>query len=116
MQIKAVLWDMDGTLVDNGEAHYQAWTETLAEYQIPFSRQIFQDIFGIPNQPAIEMMIGKQKSDLIWQEIGNKKETNFLHAIHGKVQLLPGVLDWLQSLQAMQIPSAIASSSPMLEY
>ena len=52
MQIKAVLWDMDGTLVDNGEAHYQAWTETLVEYQIPFSRELFHRIFGIPNQPA----------------------------------------------------------------
>ena len=30
-------------------------------------------------------MIGKEKSDIIWQEIGNKKEANFLRAIHGKV-------------------------------
>ena len=26
----AVLWDMDGVLVDTGEFHYQSWAETLS--------------------------------------------------------------------------------------
>ena len=29
--IKAVLWDLDGTLVDSAEFHWRAWRDVMAE-------------------------------------------------------------------------------------
>ncbi len=38
--VKAVLLDVDGTLVDSNDAHAESWVETLSAfgYQVPFAR------------------------------------------------------------------------------
>ncbi len=111
--IKAVLWDLDGVIVDSGQAHYKAWVKILAEYGVNFSWGQFTMIFGIPNEPAVELILGKDKATLLWQEISDKKETEFLNSVRGNVTLLPGVLLWLNTLRIQGIPCAIASSAPM---
>jgi len=41
----AVIWDMDGVLVDSGEAHFAAWDRLFREEGIPYS----QDMFLLPS-------------------------------------------------------------------
>ena len=38
----AVLWDLDGTMIDTGEPHYITWRDTLAEIGKPYTREDFQ--------------------------------------------------------------------------
>jgi len=38
---RAVLWDMDGTLVDSEEYHWTAWRETMADLGRPITYQQF---------------------------------------------------------------------------
>jgi beta-phosphoglucomutase len=111
--ILAVLWDLDGVLVDTAEPHYQSWTDTLREYGIPFSRERFKEIFGMHNESSMIHLIGKAAAAPIWQEISDKKEIAFREALRGKVELLPGVEQWLRRLNREHIPSAVASSAPM---
>lgn len=113
ININAVLWDLDGVLVDTGEYHFQAWVETLAGYDIPFSREQFKEIFGMHNESAMVYLLGKERAEKLWQEIGDKKEIAFRNDIRGKVVLLPGIEKWLRTLVNIQIPSAVASSAPM---
>jgi HAD superfamily hydrolase (TIGR01509 family) len=44
--------------------------------------------------------------------IGERKELRFRQAIRGSVKPLPGVMDWLERLDAMGVRQAIASSAP----
>jgi beta-phosphoglucomutase len=111
--ILAVLWDLDGVLVDTGEAHFQSWANTLQDYHIPFSREKFKEIFGMHNESGMIYLIGKEAAASIWQEISDKKEIAFREVLRGKVELLPGVEQWLRRLYQEQTPSAIASSAPM---
>src|SRR5262245_13741237 len=45
----AVLWDMDGTLVDTAELHFAAWLRLMQELGRPFSRADFAATFGMRN-------------------------------------------------------------------
>ena len=45
----AVIWDVDGTLVDTAELHYQAWCALAKEIGKPFSRADFAGTFGWRN-------------------------------------------------------------------
>jgi beta-phosphoglucomutase family hydrolase len=109
---RGVLWDMDGVLVDTGEFHFQAWSQTLAEYDIPFSRDLFRATFGMNNMGLIAHLLGRKPDPGFIARVSDHKERRFRQAIRGHAQPLPGVLVWLDRLRAMGVRQAVASSAP----
>ncbi|UCC65193.1 MAG: HAD family phosphatase [Anaerolineae bacterium] len=107
-----VLWDMDGVLTSSGEFHFQAWSQTLGEYDIPFSRQLFQSTFGMNNAGILETLLGETPAPELVAEISELKEQRFRQAVKGHVRPLPGVPEWLERLQGWGVRQAIASSAP----
>jgi len=108
----AVLWDMDGVLVDTAELHYQTWKQTLAGYGIPFSRQLFNEFFGMNNEQTLTGILGRPPETSFLQESSDHKEDIFRKSIHGHIELYPGVRKLLQELQRAGVRQAIASSAP----
>lgn len=109
---RGALWDMDGVLVDTGEFHYRSWSQILPQYGIPFDRDRFQATFGMNNAGVIATLSGETPTQARVAEIGGRKEALFREIIRGQVQPLPGVLDWLERLQAWGFRQAMASSAP----
>ena len=58
----ALIFDMDGTLVDSGQLHEHAWTATLEKYGIPIDRPLMRSLAGVPTKGTIEILL--QKFDL----------------------------------------------------
>jgi beta-phosphoglucomutase family hydrolase len=108
----AVLWDMDGVLIDSAELHYQTWKQTLAGYGIPFSRQLFNEFFGMNNEQTLTGVLGRPPEPSFLQEASDKKEDKFRKSIHGQVELYPGVRKLLKELQRVGVRQVIASSAP----
>jgi len=55
----ALIFDMDGTLVDSGQLHEFAWSETLNKYGIPIDRAFMRSLAGVPTKGTIEMLLEK---------------------------------------------------------
>jgi beta-phosphoglucomutase-like phosphatase (HAD superfamily) len=55
----AVLWDMDGVLVDSGELHYQSWSVTLTDLPILFNRAKFHSTFGMNNHGILTVLLSR---------------------------------------------------------
>lgn len=110
--LKGVIWDMDGVLVDTGEIHFQSWMNTLANYRVPFSREVFNDTFGMNNEGILKLLMGKDIDPQTIKEISEVKEINFRQVMRGKVKTLPGALTLLESIREENIPQAIGSSAP----
>ncbi len=108
-----ILWDMDGVLVDTADAHYQSWVDALAAYKVNYDRNLFNATFGMNNQSIVHSILGEDFPDNELLQISDQKENAFRAAVKGKVELLPGVLTWLERFAAYQIPQALASSAPM---
>ena len=109
---QGVIWDMDGVLVDTGEFHFQAWSQALSEHGIPFTRALFTATFGMNNAGILEVLLGETPAPELLAEISDRKEQLFRQAVRGHVQPLPGVLAWLERLEAAAMRQAIASSAP----
>ncbi len=112
MQPRAVLWDMDGVLVDDGEQHYRSWLEVLAEAGIAFDCHKFRQTFGMNNVRTLEFLTGQALSADQARAIGERKEARFRELIRGRVQLALGARAWLERLRAAGFLQAIASSAP----
>src|SRR5438309_11733792 len=106
----AVIWDVDGTLVDTAEMHFHAWARLAHEMKYPFSRHDFAVTFGRRNPEIIRQLFHDDFTDAKVQEIGERKENYYRAEAEKGVQLLPGVRELLDGLRACGIRQAVGAS------
>lgn len=107
----AVIWDVDGTLVDTAELHYQAWCVLAREIQRPFTRADFTGTFGWRNPEIIPKLWGIREEAEV-AALGRRKEDYYRAEAKKGVALLPGVGNLMQALAAAGVAQAIGSSAP----
>jgi HAD superfamily hydrolase (TIGR01509 family) len=109
---RAVLWDMDGTLIDSAEYHWITWHDTLAELGVSLTRESFNGWFGSRNDRILRRYFGDDFPLVEIARIGElKSRYRTLVRDHG-IRLLPGVERWLYALQQGGWRQAVASSAP----
>jgi beta-phosphoglucomutase len=110
--LHAVLWDMDGVIVDTFDAHYHAWQQTFDELSQPFDIELFRKTFGMNNRLILTTIFERDLSERFIQRVSDRKELLFRESIKGAAKLLPGVKGWLSRFADMGIKQAVASSAP----
>lgn len=55
--LQAILFDLDGTLLDSAELHYEIYVQLFAEYGITFTRQQYSDAYS-PNWTITYQILG----------------------------------------------------------
>lgn len=111
---KAVLWDLDGTLVNSAEYHWISWRDTLAAEGVTITYQQFLESFGQKNDRILSRWLDNSSADTVTR-IGDAKEAEYrrLAVAHGLTPL-PGAAEWLARLHGAGWRQAVASSAPRL--
>lgn len=110
---KAVLWDLDGTLVDSAEYHWRAWQKVMAQEGVSISREQFLKTFGQRNDLILREWLGPNTSPERIQRVGDAKEAWYRELIRSEgIEPLPGAAEWVQRLAENGWKQAIASSAP----
>ena len=108
-----VIWDMDGTLVDTAELHFEAWRVTCAELGRDFTRADFAATFGRRNPEIMDVLFPGRFSAAEVDRIGERKEQLYRAAAERLgVTLLPGVRPLMEGLHRLGVKQAIGSSAP----
>lgn len=109
----AVLWDMDGTLVDSEEYHWLSWRDTMAAEGIPITHDQFLVTFGQRNDSILARWLGADATQDRMQRVGDAKEELYRRLVreHGLAPL-PGAAEWVRRLACENWRQAIASSAP----
>ncbi len=111
----AVLWDLDGTLVDTEEFHWVAWVETMAAEGHRLTREQFLGTFGQRNASFLGGWLGPGAGQADIERVGEAKEAFCRELIRERgCPLLPGAHEWLERLRAAGWRQAVASSAPRL--
>lgn len=55
-QFEAIIFDMDGTLVDSGQLHEKAWRATLTQFQIPIDPALMRSLAGVPTIETLAIL------------------------------------------------------------
>lgn len=109
----AILWDLDGVIVDSGDLHYRSFKIVLEKFGIDFPYSTFVKAFGRNNDSVLEMTIGRKPDAKMKQDVNDQKEDWYCDNIPGNLRLLPGAEVWLKWFKKNGNPQAIASSAPM---
>ena len=56
---KAVIWDMDGVIVDSGPYHFKAWQHVFQKEGVDFTEPDFRRNFGRRNDAIIRTTLGE---------------------------------------------------------
>jgi beta-phosphoglucomutase len=110
---RAILWDVDGTLVDSAEYHWLTWREALARERFQLTRAQFDASFGQRNDTILRGYFGADLPDAEVARIGGLKEELYRELVRTRgIEPLPGVTRWLARLKADGWRQCVASSAP----
>jgi len=109
---KAAIWDVDGTLVDTAELHFQAWQAVCRELGRDFTRADFAATFGQRNPEIVRKLFGERFNAEEFAALGERKEVLYRAAAGSGVDLLPGVRALVEDLHRAGFAQAIGSSAP----
>ena len=109
--ISAVIWDLDGVIIDSAEEHRQAWQRLAREEGVIFTDADFWATFGRRNDDILATQWGVTSAEKA-REMANRKEAHFRELIRDTAAPLPGSLELMRSLHEAGFAQALASSTP----
>lgn len=112
MRRAAVIWDMDGVIVDSERFHYEAWRWLAEQRGTDLTREEFLDTFGMANPEVVVHLFGAVAEPEA-REIASSKEVEFRRRLSGRVGALPGAAGLIRALHGEGHAQAVASSAPM---
>ena len=101
---------MDGVLVDNRDAHVEAFRQILAEYGAEFSLEKFMPSFGMTNDQIFKLIAPELLVEKGVDELAEAKERRYREIFEKTIAPTPGLVDFLKDLKAHGIKTAVGSS------
>jgi beta-phosphoglucomutase len=112
MPRRAVIFDMDGVLIDSYHAHFEAWQRLGLELGQPITEEVFVPSFGRRNIEVFRMLWGEGISEAEVERWDEWKEVAYRQIITENFPGMDGAADLLDALKAAGFAVAIGSSGP----
>lgn len=109
---KAVIFDLDGVLVDTGLAHKQAWFALAEKQGVNMSDDFFAATFGMTNDRILPMLFGRPLSSRQLKQLSDWKEQLYRRIIADKLVPDERLENLLAGLKKKGFSLAIGSSAP----
>ncbi len=110
---KAVIWDMDGVIVDTAQYHHKGWQIVFRKRGANYTEEDYWRNTGKRSDGIIRSVLGEKIPQNEITEIIREKDESFRQLMGQNIRLFPGVLKLITSLKAHGFKIAIASSAPM---
>lgn len=111
--MKAVIFDMDGVIIDSEPIHTMTKIQTFRHYGLELTEAECLPYMGRTTKAMFKHFIEKYDVDVSLAEMVRYKHERYLAVLHKDESIKPikGVMELLQALQNQNIPAAIGSSS-----
>ena len=109
---EAVIFDMDGTMVDNMMVHHRAWQASLKELGTDWPiEKVMQEVHGV-NEEILHRLYGDRFTRDERLAISAKKEKAYRDIFLPELKLIDGLQSFLDALKNAGIPMAIGTAAP----
>ena len=114
--IKAIIFDLDGVIVDTAHYHYLAWKRLAIELGFDLTLDQNELLKGVSRMRSLEIILdlgGIKLSAPEMERIANKKNGWFVEYVNTMKpeEIFPGVKELLKSMRSKGLKVALASSS-----
>ncbi len=113
---KAIIFDLDGVIVDTAKFHYLAWRKMANDLGFDITLEQNEQLKGVSRVHSLQQILGwgnKTVSEVEFDRLMASKNDDYLARIAhmGEEDLLPGVKEILDYLIENNIPFALGSAS-----
>lgn len=113
---KAVIFDLDGVIIDTAHYHYIAWKRLASEFGVTLTPAHNELLKGVSRMRSLEIILSLGNIELPVEQreqLADKKNNWFVEYIESirPEEIFPGVVDLIKSLRAKNIKVGLASSS-----
>lgn len=113
MMPSALIFDMDGTLVDNNACHFGAWKSMLAAHGKTLSEEEYLSrVSGVNSAVTLRRLFGEGLPEAELRSLQREKEALYRRYATTRLRPLPGLLPFLRAVRAKGIPTGLATSAP----
>ena len=109
--VKAVLGDIDGTLVNSNWLHAEAWRQAFAEMGVELDREQVRRQIGKGGDELIPVFVPWWKRKAVEEPLKRYREVLFRQEFLAQVKPFPGVVEFVLELKRRGIKFALASSA-----
>jgi len=106
----AVLFDVDGTLVDSNYLHIHAWQRAFAEADIPVAAWRIHRCIGMDGTELVKALSGEAPEDVLGQL--KDLHSRFYQDTAELLKPLPGALDLIKRVEDLGLQVVLATSAP----
>ena len=111
MSIEAVIFDMDGVLVDSYQPHLDSWRVLAEENGLSITTAQFDATFGRTSRDIIAQLFGVTDAEEV-AKLDDRKEALYRDMVRGKVPEMAGATALVRALHERGLKLAIGSSGP----
>ena len=116
MSKTAVIFDLDGVIVDTAKYHYLAWRELANQLGFDFTEAQNEQLKGVSRVRSLEILLNignVQLEEAQKEKLLIEKNTQYLDYIAemDHTEILPGIDDLLHYLKLNKIPFSLGSAS-----
>jgi beta-phosphoglucomutase len=116
MSIKALIFDLDGVIVDTAKYHYLAWKRLADELGFTFTIEDNERLKGVSRVRSLEILLeigGLNFEEKVKSELATKKNVWYVEYILKMTpdEILPGVISFLEQAKEKGLKTAIGSAS-----
>lgn len=112
MKLRAVLFDLDGTLVDSTDAHIEAWLRAAHLAGLRVTRGDVEPLMGLSSLDIARSLLGRAEEAFGAEELAGLKDRLFMEEMLPKVTLAEGALESLRSAREMGLSTGVVSMNP----
>lgn len=110
--LKAVIFDLDGTLTDSDKVHFQVFKTLFAQHNIEIDETIYREKISGRQNAAVLADFLPHLSRAKGEVFSAHKEETFRHLAEGKLEPLPGLLELLSKLKKLGLAMAVVTNAP----
>jgi beta-phosphoglucomutase len=108
----AVVFDLDGVLVDSYRAHFESWRRLYGELGIDYREDAFAADFGRTSRDILRRTLGADISEESIQRFDWQKESHYRDILRENFPAMDGAVKLIDALAADGFLLAIGSSGP----
>ncbi|HET7543151.1 MAG TPA: HAD family hydrolase [Polyangiaceae bacterium] len=109
--LRAVLLDVDGTLVDSNDAHAQAWLSVFQRNGYPATFEWVRELIGKGGDKLIPEVTGLAEDSHEAKRLAKERSALFLRQYLPQIRAFPGAEALLRRLRGLGLELVVASSA-----